>query len=377
MISHFPVSRSSPNCRYYQCNLTVGLTFRAHVMALILQIIGGFVLSIIVLIFCIYLYFRFKFGKFFNFDPDKNQTPLVIHLNEDHSPDWLSEKEASRAFEQLCNLGFQRGKAYTIFEMPDYQLISLFNHPYVAVLYQHPVAGVWIDYFTIQENGKELTVSNAPYADFAKENRPLTEKIFNKDGTIEELFETLKQASGDAEFVKIDNTNFRQIFEEAFNKDTAWRNRNGGISYEEFEKIEKYSNWKNDEKTKREVFLDCKENELEQWHEAGLRVYQEKNSIKDEEFIDGEYLLFIVPVKTDASAFIRYLTGMGFLPDEQEEKLMKLYGKETDIYTLFDTLNNALSPELRAEMIATIDYPIEAKIFKQKEEYRQYNYNYK
>lgn len=56
-------------------------------MEIFLQIIGSFVLVIVVLIMLAYLYIRLKFGKYIDIEPAKTQPPLIIHLNEDHSPD--------------------------------------------------------------------------------------------------------------------------------------------------------------------------------------------------------------------------------------------------------------------------------------------------
>lgn len=59
-------------------------------MGLVLQIIGGVVVSIILIIIVFYVFIRLKFGKHLNYDAEANQTPLCVHLNEDFSADWLN-----------------------------------------------------------------------------------------------------------------------------------------------------------------------------------------------------------------------------------------------------------------------------------------------
>ncbi|WP_455212811.1 hypothetical protein, partial [Kaarinaea lacus] len=217
-------------------------------------------------------------------------------------------------------------------------------------------------------------VSNAPNAGFEKEHREGTIKKYMADVQADAMFKNIKEIVANNECTTINNENFREIFEDSYNKDMAWRNRKGGISYDEFLKIEKGTSWKNSEKNLNETFLEVKENELHQWHEAALRVYKDKYNIRDDVYGESEYLLLMVPVITDPSAFIRYLCSLGFVSDDQEEKLIGVYGKESNIYLIFDLLNNALSPDLRANYVGKIDYPIEAKIFKQVEECQIYNY---
>lgn len=61
---------------------------------------------------CFYLYMRFKLGKFHDAGPDKKYPPLLIHLNEDHSPEWVNSQEATRCEAELLHRGFALLKAY-------------------------------------------------------------------------------------------------------------------------------------------------------------------------------------------------------------------------------------------------------------------------
>ena len=74
--------------------------------------------------------------------------------------------------------------------------------------------------------------------------------------------------------------------------------------------------------------------------------------------------MLAVPFATNAVAFLRYLCQQGFITDAQQEKLLKVYSNETDITGLFDKLNSLLSPELRANFVKDIDYPLPIKLYK-------------
>ena len=66
-------------------------------MLFFMQVLGGVVLAIIVLILGFLLYLRIKLGKHFSAAfGDANAVPLVVQLNEDFAPDWL-KSEAPQA----------------------------------------------------------------------------------------------------------------------------------------------------------------------------------------------------------------------------------------------------------------------------------------
>ena len=298
-------------------------------------------------------------------DADDNQTPLHIHLNEDVSPDWLNKSTVKESAQALERLGFSAGKHYFIYEMDGYKLQAFYKAPVIAVLYWHDVAGCWVDLAVEEVDGIEYTESNAPMGG-EMGLRPDTRKSFKKNATITELNESINriiEASNKA-FVEIDSTNFREYFEAAFKKDIYWKNRNGGISYDEFVAIEKGTSFNSSKKTIEEAFIELKEQELFQWHEAALEEYRLTEGIDDETFYEKECQMLAVPYTTSATAFINYLTQQCFINENQQAHLINMYAKETDMLKLFDKLNELLSPELRASFIKDVDYPLPIKLFR-------------
>ena len=335
-------------------------------MELFLQIVGGFVLAILLVLASVYVYFRLKFGKYMDLDTDANQTPLHIHLNEDISPDWLNDSAAKKATSELEKMGFSAGKTYAIYEMDGYVLQAFYNSPMIAVLYKHDIAGFWVDVVTEEVDGMEYTVSNAPMGAEMSE-RPDSHKVFKAKAAIIELVEDMKVlvAQSDKSFLKVDSDNFREYFEAAFKKDISWKNRKGGISYEEFVvTAENETPFKSSKKVMEEAFVVTKEQELYQWHYAALEEYRAEENIKEDDIYEFEGHMLAVPFATNAVAFLRYLCQQGFITDAQQEKLLKVYSNETDITGLFDKLNSLLSPELRANFVKDIDYPLPIKLYK-------------
>ncbi len=333
---------------------------------LLLQILGGIVLALVIVAATTYLYYRFKFGKYL--DMDTTQEPLTIHLTEDVAPDWLDNKTVKPALDELFTLGFKKGAAYSIHEMDGYFLQAFFKPPIVAVLYWHNVAGCWVDMVVEEIGGKEYTFSNAPMG-AGIEQRPESKKNFRKEASIKELYEGVSVFSGqdNISYVKIDSINFRGYFESTYKKDISWKNRKGGISYDEFVRSAGEAPFSSKEKNILDAFIETKESELHQWEEAALDEYRKTGNIEEDEFYELERKLIIVPFMTDATAFIRYLECKGFVSEQQSDKLGRVYSEETDIYSLFDKINNLLSPELRAEYVEELNFPLNIKVYQMNE----------
>jgi len=332
-------------------------------MLVFLQIVGGIVVFIILVVLLFYVYFRIKMGKYYGMDAANELCPLHIHLNEDLAPEWVQKKAAKKIADELLELGFVRGKTYSIYEMNDYEMNSFFKPPFTAVMYNHPVAGNWVDIVAETDDGKMITLSNAPMGDSIN-MRPGNEKHFIPDDSPSGLFEKIQQSLQGRHCIELDAVQFREYFENEYKKDMLWRHRNGGASLEEFVDTAKLAGKKFSEKNIREAFVEFKENELSQWHEAALREYRERENIAEDDYENIEYGLFIVPAKTDPAAFISYLSQTGFVDYDSQEKLMTAYEDEEDVPALFEKINQALSPELRAKKYAEIDYPIAITIYK-------------
>jgi len=332
-------------------------------MELFLQILGGIVLSIILLIVFFIVFIRLKFGKVSQLDSANQSVPLIIHLNEDPIPDWLENKNARKFEQALHDLGFTDGKAYTVYEMEGYQLKSYFNSPYTAVVYNHEIAGNWLDIVAETTEGYEYTVSNTPMGE-AINCRPETERHVIRNTDVSGLFAKIQERVGSQHCINADAGNFRIYFESIYKKDMSWKHRNGGISFEEFVNTARETNKKYSDKIIKEAFIETKENELNQWHEAALEEYKNQMELSDSDFEDIEYYLFIVPMKTDPSAFIGYLNEVEFVSYDNREKLLSIYENEENIPALFDKINDSLSPELRAKKCGEVDYPIAISIYK-------------
>lgn len=330
---------------------------------IILQIIGGIVVFLIIIAVCIYFFFRYKFRKYLDIDSSVNHSPLSIHINEELFPQWLEDKKAIDIISKIESHGFHKSKSYSIPEMEDVQLLSFFKKSYTAVLYKHDAVGLWIDLFAISEEGSEITVTDMPLGS-GIDNRPEMKKYVMQGSSVDEMMGQFDSYIENIELKQINDDNFRSLFEEAYEKDIQWRNRNGGISYEEFLSVEKETNISFKDKHVREAFIETKLQELRQWHSNIVEQYIESNNISEEEGYELEYQSIIVPEKTDPVSYAHYLKEKDFISENVNlEKLTEHFKDEINIKTIFDSLNNRLSPDLRASIGGSFDHPLNADLY--------------
>ena len=329
----------------------------------ILQFIGGIVVFLIIVAVCIYFFYRFKFGKYLDIDPSENHSPLSIHINEEMFPQWLEDKKAIEMINQIENHGFIKSKSYSIPEMEDVQLLSFFKESYTAVLYKHAAVGFWIDLFAISDEGAEITVTDMPLGS-GVDNRPEMKKYVMQGSSVDEMVEQFDGYIKNVKLKQINDDNFRSLFEEAYAKDIQWRNRNGGISYEEFLSVEKETNISFKDKQVREAFIETKLQELRQWHSNIVYQYIESNNISEEEGYELEFQSIIVPEKTDPVSYAHYLKEKDFISENVNlDKLTEHFKDELNIKTIFESLNSRLSPDLRASIGGSFNHPLNADLY--------------
>jgi hypothetical protein len=195
------------------------------------------------------------------------------------------EKQAQLLVKKFIAHGFRVGEAYTIPEMDGVKLLSFYKEAYIAVLYTHPIAGLWVDLVAKSEDGSELTVTDMPVGAEIS-NRPEMKKVVMKGASIDEMVEQLYELTSGHSLQFIHQDDFRSFFEDAYKRDIQWRNRNGGISYEDFISVEQEMKQKHTDKQIKEAFLETKLQELDQWHHSIVEQYIEKNQLKvdDERF---------------------------------------------------------------------------------------------
>jgi len=288
--------------------------------------------------------------------------PFSIHLREDLSADWIDKTQATRLKKQFLKRGFVQGDAYTIDEMENVRLVSFFHNEYTGVIYEVGGAGYFYDIMHEDVEQRTLTVTTSPFADRI-ELPPRHEKVYLSYSDVAEGFAYIYDICRDLETKKVEPKIFRESYESYYKEEQTYRNKRGGTSYNEFLATIQADAGKYTEEQLRTAFIELKKDELDLWSEIGLKEFYENENLSIEQHYE-ESVYIVVPRKTDAEAFVHFLNGFALIRDDHVNKVAAKVRGEEDIIQLFDRINSARSPELRAKACGEIAFPVEARIYK-------------
>lgn len=331
-------------------------------MTLFLQIVGGVVVALVLIVILIYAWIKIRFGRHLSLADGDNE-PLQLHLNEQYAPAWRDKGEAGELLAELQNCGFELGKAYSVLELEGVNVQSLFNPPFIATLYEHPLVKSWVDLsFKAEDEDLEIDVCNAELGETIKV-RPETRKIYLKQARVPEMFARLKQEVGDCKGAFINDSNYREHFEESYRRDMIWRCSQGGMTYEEFVTTAESGSTKYKERRIKEAFIDTKVQELHRWHDAAIERIQEL----DPKFVESVYEkgkdIFTLPKNGNVEAFIRYLGDSGVIDDDQSDAMITAFSGQSDLQMVARRIFEGLSTDLRPRKVRDIDFPISGEFY--------------
>ena len=135
---------------------------------------------------------------------------------------------------ELETLGFNPIGTYQVKEMPGVTLVA-FTQSFkavCAVVYRHPLAGVFMDMCSMTEDDRGLTVTNAP-AGGNLDHPPGREKIFEPKAALCRLYDRVLSDRPAGPHRRLDASNFARVFEEEYAREMKWRQGRGGVTEEE------------------------------------------------------------------------------------------------------------------------------------------------
>lgn len=89
--------------------------------------------------------------------------PDTIHLQRRDATVWKNASAARRYSDPLLARGFEDAGVHAVAEMPGLaiQLLAHGGDGFYAAIYEHPVAGVWIDLFSHFQDGTSFTLATS------------------------------------------------------------------------------------------------------------------------------------------------------------------------------------------------------------------------
>ena len=160
--------------------------------------------------------------------------PLRVHVVADASGDGYMKRAIQKYGQDLDAQGFEEIGTFRTPEISGL-VMTAYTQPYqsvCAVVYNHPLAGCFVEIFSQNERGQSFSVSNAP-ADEEPDQPPGHEKVIDKTMTVVDMYDHLLNHRPSGPHKQIDATNFAEEFEAAYAKEMDWRANRGGVTEEE------------------------------------------------------------------------------------------------------------------------------------------------
>lgn len=160
--------------------------------------------------------------------------PLRVHLVPDPAGGGCSRKAIDRYRSELEPFGFEEIGTFRIPEIKGL-VLTAFVQKYqevCAVVYDHPLAGCYIDFFSENQRKSSLTVSNAP-AGGELDTPPGRDKLIDKELVVNEMYDHLLRNRPSGPYKRIDESNFVEEFQAAYAEEMDWRMNRGGVTEEE------------------------------------------------------------------------------------------------------------------------------------------------
>jgi hypothetical protein len=299
--------------------------------------------------------------------------PARIHAQRREKLVWDDEGTANELLQPLWKLGFEDAGFFEIAEMPGVKVRGLArpSETLWAVLYEHPQAGVWMDFVTRYADGEttigSLTTSNAPQGD-ELEHRPQHDKIYDKSLDTEGLYQRhLAARRTDVQWQPVVPQNFQAEFERAYADEMDWRHARGGVTESEIRAIAlKTGQEVTDDSIKllrqaneaqaasalsdavREKFLEQTSMPAAEWERLRDRLIIVHDRLSADT-VSGEFQAWAFDEETEA--------------DDEGEEAIK-YPEHLTARQGFEYLNSTLPAPRRFEKIAELNEPVPAEIWR-------------
>jgi len=135
---------------------------------------------------------------------------------------------------ELEGLGFAPIGTFQIPEMRGVTVVA-FTHvakSVCAVVYRHPLAGVFMDMASMTEDNRGLTVTNAPMGGNL-DQPPGRAKVYLPKAPVRTLLDRMLAERPAGPYRRLDQSNFVRVFESEYAHEMEWRKRRGGPTPEE------------------------------------------------------------------------------------------------------------------------------------------------
>lgn len=350
-------------------------------MAIVLQALGVAFLLLILFLVVAVLTIRAKLRSFArNLDgmakaAGGSLTPARLHLRAMAAPSWADEPAVAAQTAPLPDLGFALAGTYQAEEIPGLNLQAWVQPEtaVTAVVYEHPIAGVWTDVVTRYEDDTRLTYANILQGQGVDHAPGHSVERFDGIGS-RELYERHLADRPDRPKVVPTAEGFVARFEKAYADEMDWRNSRGGTTEEEIRAIARLSGESYDEDVIQQTRRMEEARAMEQLGESIRERFLAETRMSASEWEEVRDRLVIVHDAMTQQALEDVFTACEWDEDDEYDDEHE-DGAESDRYPrldgspertprrLFEAFNAALPPARRCRKVGTVSQPVAADLY--------------
>jgi hypothetical protein len=341
-------------------------------MAIVLQVLGVMFLLLILFRVVAVLTIRAKIRGFarniegFANSMAASQTPARISLRPMAAPSWEDAEAIEAQAEPLPELGFAKAGDFQVEEIPGLSLEAWVNpeKAVTAVVYEHPVAGVWTDMVTRYEDGTRATFANTSHGGGVDHAPGHTVERFAGIGS-KELYHRHLAQRPDRPVVVPTAEGFVERFEKAYADEMDWRNSRGGTTEAEIREIARLSGQTYDENVIAATRQMAQARAMLQLDEAIRERFLKETTLPASDWEGLRDRVFAVHDMMTQDAFEEAVNGHLDLGGEEDEQVAPQIDDTAagSPRRLFARLNAEQSEAKRCRKLGEVAHPVAADVY--------------
>ncbi|WP_146115629.1 MULTISPECIES: hypothetical protein [Pirellulaceae] len=332
-------------------------------MQLFLQIVGGAFVALVLFVIVAYFLIRWKLRSWLKSLGDLiaqglggGVPPFRIKLTRrselgDPEEEWVQDEHA-KAFESLTeqfqDLGFTKLEDYVMEEIATQMRILLDqDQATTAVVYCHPVIGVWSDVTRRYQDKTSWTFSSTKY--HGMDIPPYTTQKFFPDESVEEILAKFRAEAPEAGMITITKQEFPSLFEKAYAREMDWRMERGGATEEEIRRIAEMNGDQCTDETVRQIQLQWRTAIHEFVSDKALKRYRKDAELNSFEWDHVQNYGVVIHERMQGEQLLQvydeeyYPDILGQSDDDDDEDAAEMREQRQKWNRRIDELNQALT----------------------------------
>jgi hypothetical protein len=296
-------------------------------------------------------------------------TPSRITLEEAKGDVWNDRRKVQQFCRELQQEGFVPLGVWVPRELSAFVLAGLLDERrrLYGVVYDIPLAGVWVDLFCLHEDGSGLTVTNKPMG-WGIEQPSDREKSGRAKATVAELLALADDHWNASARIELDEDSFVRVFEQEYAREMDWRLARGGVTAAEVAKTAEEMGVRTSEADVQEVLRRTQEQNLPEIGRACVANFLHGEELNAEERRALEPRMLAIHdrmTREQAVDLFEALVGEDFGDVEEHSDYVAIEAEWEDLTPreIFSRLAAVLERPSFPVFVGTVEMPVEADVY--------------